>query len=135
MARLLAGPLPVIEIFLELAISNIMATLHLIAPARLSAKPTPCGNRPSRLPAGKAGLPAGKVRKIMDFWPFSVFARAARRKPLTLAITPARLCAWCILKKKELEMKWKYFKVKPQVTMASNHAEKELLLLLETLWS
>ena len=76
-----------------------MATLHLIAPARQRAKPTPCGNRPTR-------LPAGKVSTINDLWPFSAFTRAACPQPcLQLAITPARLSAWSSLPGKVLEGK------------------------------
>ena len=61
----------------------IDSAFPLIAPARQRANPTPCGFRPSL-------LPAGKVRKIIALWPCSVFARAAWHNPLTLAITPAR---------------------------------------------
>ncbi len=87
-----------IDYFMESAISKTMATPHLIAPAQQRSKPTPCGNRPTRPPASGAS-------KIMEIWPFSVFARAAKHRPLTLAITPARPGAWSSRLKKEFERK------------------------------
>ena len=55
----------------------------------------------------------------MEIWPFSVFARPAWRNSLTLAITPARLCALSSWFRKKLESISFTVEGKPQVEMWS----------------
>jgi hypothetical protein len=101
---------------MELAISKIMATPDLIAPARTRSLPTPCGNRPSR-------PPAIRVSKAVEFWPFSAFARAAWLNPLHWRITPAQLCAWRWILKKILEALLLLQQKEKQLTLCSKSCQ------------